>query len=301
MKRYIYTLCAMAAGMLFSCSQRDVAPALDSSHQRVTIKVNVEDEPGSRAASAAPTRYMIQAYDNDAMPIYGAPANVFAGGTTDRQTNATGEFEMILDRTLSYSFLLWADVNGQDVYTIGELEAGVALQTGKNPVESWSNGEEGIVINSSNGVTPTLEVTLKRAVSRLTLKETGKLKINSKLVTTFNQPTKFQFNLGAVTVSGSASRTETINCITAVDGSVTAVDLTEATGVTDGKPIYVFSPVETASVTEFTFKLNAEDAFLVSNVPLKANFKTNIIGHFTSIAAKDIIIKGDDTWESLDI
>lgn len=281
MKKYIYILCALLTGAFASCSQNEPGDETPQTTHQVTLQVTASDGLQTRANATGVDRFAIEVYTD---ATYTTPANeVF--GSTNKASNATGEFTMILDRTQAYYCLIWADKAGASVYNITSLKE-VTL-TGK-AVEAWQGTK-----TIAAGTAATLDVSLTRAVSKISLMETGKLKSGSTLKLNFSQPTKF--NVVDGTTSIPVARTEeSISITTDVDGTTTPAKL----NTTD---IFVLSSVATADLTDLTFQYDSEAVFTVSQAPLKANFNTNIKGHYTS--AKDGVtftVTADDAWGGSD-
>lgn len=274
MKKYIYLACALLLGAFASCSQSETGDEAPQSNQ-VILKATADPGLQSRGAATSPDRFAIEVYTDAACTT---PANIFSDGTNKSQ-NTTGEFVMVLDRTQRYYCLLWADKAGSTAYNLASLKA-IAL-TGK-AVEAW----QGIKVIET-GATAALSVTLKRAVSKISLMETGKLRAGT-LKLNFDQPTTFNVLYG--TTTGSAARPEeTVTIATEVDGSTTVAKL-------NTNDIFVLSPITTANLTDLTFQYEDEDAFTVPQAPLKANFNTNIKGHYTTKTHATFTATYDDEW-----
>lgn len=249
-----------------------------------TLKVTASDGVQTRAAATGVDRFAIEVYTDAA---YTTPATVFGSGdaATHKANNATGEFTMILDRTQPYYCLLWADKAGADVYNIDDLKA-VEL-TGK-AAEAWHGAEK-----IAAGANAALTVTIDRAVSKISLMETSKLKAGGKLTLNLDQPTVFNVATASTSGTATARPEETIDIAADKDGSTTPVKL-------NGTDIFVLSPVVTANLTDLTFKYGDEDAFTVSQAPLKANFNTNIKGHYTSKTIPTFNVTCDESWGATD-
>lgn len=267
MKKYIHILCVLLAAAFASCSQSEMGDETPQSKQTI-LKVVASDGLQTRAAATGVDRFAIEVYTDDA---YTTAANVFGSGdaATNKASNATGEFAMVLDRTQKYYCLLWADKAGSSAYNITSLKA-VAL-TGK-AVEAWHGTKE-----IAAGTEAALTATLNRAVSKISLMETGKLKAGT-LTLNLDQPTAFNVATATTTGNATARPEETITIAAAgVDGSIAPT-----TGVKlNTTDIFVLSSVATANLTDLTFKYATEDAFTVPQAPLKANFNTNIKGHYS--------------------
>lgn len=276
MKKSVSILCAILMGVFASCSQSEIGDETPQSNQ-VILKVTADEGLQTRANATGVDRFAIEVYTD---AEYNTVANVFSNGA-NKASNAAGEFTMILDRTQTYYCLLWADKSDVSVYDITSLKE-VTL-TGK-AVEAWQGTK-----TIAAGTAATLDVSLTHAVSKISLMETGKLKSGSTLKLNFSQPTKF--NVATGTTSAPTTRAEeSISIAADVDGTATPAKLNAA-------DIFVLSSVATADLTNLTFQYNSEDAFTVSQAPLKANFNTNIKGHYTS--AKDGVTftaTADDAW-----
>lgn len=276
MKKYIYIVCAVLMGAFASCSQSEPGDGTPQSN-RTILKVVPDDGLQTRAAATGVDNFAIEVYTDAA---YTTAANVFADGT-NKASNATGQFAMILDRTQEYHCLLWANKGSSSAYGLTSLKA-VAL-TGK-ATEAW-HGTKVIAA----GAEAALTATLTRAVSKITLLETGKLKAGTVKLN-FDQPTAFNVADGTTSGTATARPEETVTIAADVDGSITPVKLNTA-------DIFVLSSVAVADVTNLTLQYATEDAFTVSNVPLKANFNTNIKGHYTSAkTGSTFTVTCDDEW-----
>jgi hypothetical protein len=278
MKRYLYIVCAMLMGVFASCSKNEIGGNDADSTGTVVLKVTADEGIQTRIATQ---RYVIEVYTDD---TYATAANVFTDGT-NKAINATGEFQMVLDRTKEYYCLLWADNRGYEIYNVNDLKA-VTLQEGKKPAEAWHG-----TYKIEAGKNATLSTQLKRAVSKLSLLETGIILPNSSLAVAFNQPNLF--NVATKAASGTVARTETIDLLTGVTGTKDApVKLNNA-------DIYVLSSVA-GNVTDLTFTMSmngtSEPSFNVTNVPLKTNYNTNIKGHYTSLRSSTFTVTCDDQW-----
>ncbi len=283
MKGFLYIVCAMLVGVFASCSKSEIEGNDAGSSGSVVLKVTAHEDIQTRMRVRL--RYVIEVYTDDS---YTTAANVFTDGT-NKAINTTGEFQMILDRSKEYYCLLWADKELAEIYTVTDLKA-VTLLSGQKPAEAWHGKYK---INA--GVTAAFSTELKRAVSRLTLLETGTVPLNSSLVVAFNQPNVF--NVATAAASGTVARVETLGIGSGVIGTK------EAPVQLNNSNIYVLSS-EAGGVTDLTFTMSvngiAEPSFSVTNVPLQTNYNTNIKGHYTSLKLYNFIVTCDDIWLLLD-
>lgn len=267
-------------GVFTSCSKSEIGSNEADTTEAVVLKVTAETQTRSRSVD----RYVIELYTDN---TYTTAANVFTDGT-NKASNATGEFQMILDRTKEYYCLLWADMDAT-AYNASNLKA-VTLQAGQKPVDAWHG-----TYKIEMGKNATLSKTLQRAVSKLTLLETGTIRPNSSLAVAFNQPNAF--NVATTAASGTVARTETINFATAVTGTK------DAPATLNNTTIYVLSSAA-GSVIDLTFTMSnngtPEPSFSVTNAPLQNNYNTNIKGRYTSLNSSTFTIICDDQWLSPD-
>ena len=278
----------LSIGMLFtatllaSCQKSDLIEVENAGAQPVTINLVADDAVGTRAAATGIEQYVIEVYSDD---TYTTPSNIFGEGAsaTNQATSTDGTFSLVLDRTAEYYCLFWADKDAE-AYNTQSLKA-VTIVSGKTAAEAWY-GTKTISAKES-----ALTVTLKRAVAKINLMETGKLDAGKTLTATFNEPTIF--NVADATANTNLSRTETITIAQAIDGSTTPVRINP----TD---IFTLAPVATKYVAKVTFKYGDEDEFDVDNVPFKANFATNIKGHYTSVALETFTVSYNDEWATPD-
>lgn len=282
MKRTVYIMYAMLISVFASCSQNEMVEI--SPAKAVTLKVSTDESALTRTPVY---RYVIEVYSDN---TYTTAANVFGSGATatNRTTNAIGEFSMTLDRTKAYYCLIWADKAGSDIYDVRSLKA-VTLESGETPTEAWHG-----TFTIAAGTSATLSATLKRAVSKITLLETGTILANSSLAIEFKQPSKF--DVSTATASELSPRNETID----LTGGIAATSSSPATL----KTLYVLSSKATADVTDLTFIMStsgvAEASFAITNVPLQANYNTNIKGHYTSLRSSTFVVTYNNTWADTD-
>lgn len=278
MKGFLYIVCAMLMGVFSSCSKSEIGGNDADSTGTVVLKVTADENIQTRTLDE---RYVIEVYSDD---TYATAANVFNNGT-NKAINATGEFQMILDCTKEYYCLLWADPNASEIYKVNDLKA-VTLQEGKKPVEAWHG-----TYKIEAGKNATLSTQLKRAVSNLSLLETGSILPNSSLEVAFNQPNIF--NVATTAASGTVPRTETI------DLGMGTIGTKDVPVKLNYAKIFVLSSVA-GSVTDLTFTMSLngtpEPSFNVTNVPFQTNYNTNIKGHYTSLKSSTFTVTCDDQW-----
>ena len=276
MKQYIYIFCIMLAAAFTSCNNNDLVPETDGTAQQVTLQVTPDQGLNTRAAATGVDRFAIEVYSD---ATYITPANVF--GDKNASTSTDGSFTMTLDKNKEYHCLLWADKEGSAVYNLTSLKA-VTLQSGKAPVEAWQGKLD--IVKGTNG---TLTATLTRSVAKITLLETGTLKAGT-LTMAFKQNTVFNVSTGTTTTEGD--RTESI--------SFAAIGTAASAGSKlNASDIFVLASTVDANQPTVSFQITGEtDKIEVSNVPLKANYNTNIKGHYSKENGSTFTITCDDGW-----
>lgn len=280
-----YALIALLMGVFTSCSQKEFED--ENAVEAVKLTVSVEEE-GVRTRSTDPTvdRYVIEVYTDNA---YSLPAGVFTDGK-NKAISTTGEFALLLDRTKDYYCLIWADKAGSTCYTVSDLKT-VTLVAGQKPAEAWHG-----TLMIPKGTAATLSTELKRAVSKLSLLETGVVLTNSVLTVSFNRPTIF--NVATAVSSNMVTVTDTL------DLSAGAAGTTAAPLKLNTNDIFVLASVYSANVTDLTFSMVSdtikEPSFNVTNVPFQANYSTTIKGHYTTLHSSSFTLMHSELWNSFD-
>lgn len=267
MKKILYILCTVAA-MLASCVKEETNDEQLTGKHQVTIcalpDLSLADEPQMKMAQTRGTeicnRYVLELYSD-------ANYNTRVG---TQQLSTDGNFELALERTKTYYALIWADNNASAIYDVTTLKA-VTLKTNQSPAEAFY----GKLTLSENQTA--YHVSLKRAVAKLTLKETKTLYKGSVTVKYNQKPT---FNVVDNTTSGTAvSLTRTVSITADVTG-------TQENPVTlnANNPIYVLASA-TATTLDFICQYRYADEsspeleFTVT-APTQMNYNTNITGAF---------------------
>jgi len=267
MKKILYIMCTVAV-MLVSCTKEEVNNEQLTGEHKVTISavpnLSMANEPEVKSVqtrSVTCNRYVIELYaDADYNTMVGTQQN-----TTD------GNFTLALDRTKTYYALLWADNNASAIYDVTSLKA-VTLKTGQLPSEAFY-GKLTIAGNQAS-----YAVSLKRAVAKLNLNNTGDLPKGSVTVK-YNQ--KPAFNVVDGTTSGTAtSLTTKVTTATDIIG-------TKAAPVTlnTNQPIYVLASTSAVNV-DFTLQYkdiieDSPETEFTLTAPVQANYNTNIKGQFS--------------------
>ncbi|MFI3288434.1 MAG: hypothetical protein R3Y61_08170 [Rikenellaceae bacterium] len=215
MRKQLLALTMGAAALFTGCQESTLSSAV--AEGATTFNVSVEGEL-TRASTDA-TRFLMEIYDSsDAIVAEG--------------TSSTGQFSAILLDDQDYTAVFWADVNGADVYETESLKS-VKL-VADLAVEAWA----GSVSFTTDGTTST-SVTLKRAVAKLTLKETAAIPADNSIKVSFSQFAVFNASTMAVESTVSAYE-KTFAIESAVEG-------TEDSPVLIATDIYVLASADRAN------------------------------------------------------
>lgn len=274
MKKILYTLIAGAMA-LASCSNNDDAIGIDPSNATTVFTLGVDDAiTRATTTTIAPTRYVMEVWSEDGTTA----ENVFEDGTKNRAEITTGNsFTVVLDQTKAYTCLFWADDN--TAYDATTLKA-IALKAGQEVTEAYH-----AKATVPTGKNPAITVSLKRAVAKVTLTETGTLEAGKNLTATYAQLPQFSV------LDGQAMGTPEDNTYTA---TLAADALTGQVA-----QFYLLATTE-QSLTNFSFVYNDEAPKTVSNVPVQQNYVTNIKGSYSSLGSFTFEIKADDAWGTPD-
>lgn len=273
MKKILYTLIAGAMA-LASCSNNDDAIGIDPSNATTVFTLGVDDAITRATTTIAPARYVMEVWSEDGTTA----ENVFEDGTKNRAEITTGNsFTVVLDQTKAYTCLFWADDN--TAYDATTLKA-IALKAGQEVTEAYH-----AKATVPTGKNPAITVSLKRAVAKVTLTETGTLEAGKNLTATYAQLPQFSV------LDGQAMGTPEDNTYTA---TLAADALTGQVA-----QFYLLATTE-QSLTNFSFVYNDEAPKTVSNVPVQQNYVTNIKGSYSSLGSFTFEIKADDAWGTPD-
>ncbi|MEG0602171.1 MAG: hypothetical protein RR499_03920 [Mucinivorans sp.] len=267
MKKILYTLLAGAMALV-SCSKSEDMPT--TPHSEATTFTLSVDELQTRAASTiTPARYVMEVLSQDGTTA----ENVFENGTTNHAQITSGNvFTVILDKTKAYTCLFWADDN--TTFNAASLKA-ISLNTGKEVTEAYFSK-----VAVAIGKNPTVAVTLRRAVAKITLTETAAVK------TTDDIALKLSNIYGTFSVLDGAATG------TAAQWTKT-VKPTATTGVIG--TFYFFAKTD-KELSELKFTSGTQAEKTVSNIPVQENFVTNIKGEYSNVSSFTFTVTADDLW-----
>lgn len=271
MKRTIFFSMLGAMALLASCNQNDDLLGNNPAEEKaVTFSLQTQ-QPLTRAAGEG-LRYVVAIYDE--------------AGTTEvkgEQTFNANNFSIML-ASGKYTCLFWADY-GEANYNAANL----TIVTDLKNTSADANAEaffakQSITVSDGSAI----NVELKRAVAQVILKENNVLEAGTVKVT-FDRPLKFNVNGG--TTSEVSADTKSIIVSGKQDGSTTAVELGH---------FYVLAPTEEAQLKNFKIQYEEEAERVIANVPIQANYKTNITGKYGADIDQQFTISVNTEWGTPD-
>ena len=300
MKKILYSAAAMAlAFFAASCQQENLEPAVSATTVTYTVEV-----PGALATRALGDE--TTAVDKVYYQVYRATevedlSKGFVYDGNKPVTDGKASFELEFVKNQNFVVLFWAQDADLQMFNIVDLRK-VTLTT-----PGASNNVNAQVFAGSNVVTDCVpanggKVTLSRPISQLNIATTAEsLKFGTKDIL---------LNKSTVTVKGLYPK---YNVYTeAVSQDKTNFEYTE--GQVPGTTIEVngktytyvamnyvgFAPKESTTVdVDFTITTSEGDVtHKVPNVPVKPNFRTNIIGNLLTEAA-DYDVTLDAAWDGV--
>lgn len=271
------------AAMLASCSQNEdlLQGEYNEKASKVTFSVNIDTGMRTRVVTD----------ENDETPTRCVVGWYTQGGDIQKQEfTVTGtSFDVTvpnLEAETEYTFIFWAD-GGEEAYDASDL---TKITRGSNPSIAFRN----IVTTTPNSETQ--DVTLTHAVAKVVAKQVGNdLTADDKIGFSFNMP-DYSYNLQDNTLNQEdAAATLPISAETTVSDAALQGELLSA---------YVFAPSgETGEVINSVALWyepvgKAKYETTITNVPLKQNYRTVLMGDFSSLhAGMTFTANIENQWE----
>lgn len=252
------------AAMFASCSHSDELLIGGKDAKEVTFSLTADGVEQTRAGEAL--RYVMAIYDE-------TETNVVLAETEF----TTSSFAVRLDPG-NYTCLFWADY-GSENYDAANLKS-VALKDDATNAEAFF-AKQGITVADGGAVS----VTLHRAVAKVVLKETDQLEPGSVTMTYAGYK---GFDVSAGNAINEASFTRTFTIANVIEASV-------ASPAEVGSVLMLANPAERV-LQDFKVKYNDEAEKTITNVPVQANYVTNINGKYSVNVAQPFTIIVDDIW-----
>ena len=309
MKKFLYSAAALAlAFFAASCQQENLEPVV--SGNTVTYTVQVADAVATRALGddiTAVNELVYEVYrtvDEGETDFTGVDNLLYHKTAKVENGVATIEIEFVNDQ--NFTVLFWAHVKGNDVYDVDDLtEVSITSPDVANNVNAQAFVGRDFVrdcVSDNNG-----KVTLVRPVSQLNIAttpeslvfeaETGETGSTVVLEGSSVKVTGLATSYNIATLSAfGATATEYEYTETAVPGDVLTVNGKNYTYVAMN---YVgFAPEMGTSDVTVSYVINTSEGNIVNeilNVPVKPNYRTNIIGNLIT-SKTDYTITLEMTW-----
>lgn len=271
MKKRISLMLGIAA-MLASCSQNEelFTDNGNNTAQQVTFTLATDGHPQTRATLDG-LRYVVAVYDET--------------GTTEVEPETTfnsNSFSIMLPPG-TYTCLFWADY-GDANYDATDLKNVTDKQnnaTGANAEAFFAS--QSVTVSDGNVV----NVTLNRAIAKVTLRETDVLEAGNMTVT-YSRP--LNFNVSDGTATGAVADTKTFTIESTIQGTIASP--------MDIGSFYVLTSANEANLDDFIAKYNDEAERKIGNVPVQANYQTYVTGKYGSSVSQQFFIDVNPDWNT---
>ena len=309
MKKILYSAAAMALAFLAASCQKEVLEPVASGNT-VTYTVQVADAVATRALGDeidAVNELVYEVYRTTAEGVeeFSSADNLLYHKTaTITNGTATIEIEFVNDQ--NFTVLFWAHVQGNDVYDVDDLtEVTITSPDVANNVNAQAFVGRDFVrdcVSDKNG-----KVTLVRPVSQLNIATTPESLVFEAEAGETGSTVLLEGS--SVKVSGLAT-SYNIATLSAFGATATEYTYTETAVPADVLPVngknytyvamnYVgFAPEMGTSDVTVSYVINTSEGYIdneILNVPVKPNYRTNIIGNLIT-SKTDYTITLEDEW-----
>lgn len=271
MKKNFLFLTLGIAAMLASCSQDEVLQGMDNSGgvQTVTLTASMGDMR-TRAVSYDSdddiTQCRLELWQDGARV-----GNSIVGEVSEDKRTCTFTFSA---KQGAYDVLIWASDGS---YTVDDL-SNVTVISGEKP---------GIAYHTKTSITEIkqgLAAELTHAVAKVTLRTTTSLPANASVTVTV--PSYSAFNVNEEKVTGEAKEMN-------FESAEATAELPNGGEVFS---FYVLAPVAQSMVAENVTIVYNEETTTVTNVPLRANYRTVLSGDLAKLATGSLAATIDTNW-----
>ena len=254
--------------MLTSCIKDETSFSDSDTLGQVSFSLSIERQVQTRSSADA-LRYVLSIYDEtgeeEFMPATEYSSNSFA----------------VRLKPGKYTCLFWADY-GNTNYDVSNMKT-VELKESATDIEAYFACQEITVTNG--GV---IDVTLGRAVAKVILNETDHLE-PGEIDVTHDGFRGFDVSKGKG-INFSALR-QTLPITSAIEGSITEPK-------TAGS-FFMLASKDEQTLCNFTVQYNNESEKSISNVPVRANYVTNINGKFGEKVVQSFTVNIDEKWAGI--
>ena len=274
MKNIFRFLMAVAVLFTASCAKEDISSSIGGGEVEVTFTANLP-ELGTRAYGEGSkiTTLRYEVYSNGET-LSGL------GGTTRITAAAPITVNLVLIKGMSYDILFWAD-NGSNLYTINDGVVSFSAQGIEANDESRDAFYAAVKgFNPANATAENTKINLYRPFAQLNAKVTNMDEVNKSItVTSTTISTKIYTTFSPF----AANESEVVGGLTTEPVTFTATPMTaEDLAAGHLSMNYLLAPAD-GCVADVAFTFNNNKGVAITgttytNVPLKANYRTNIIG-----------------------
>lgn len=272
MKKTIFFWMLGVVATLVSCNQSDDMLGNNPTEEK-TVTFSLQTQQPVTRAGGEGLRYVVAIYSED--------------GTTEVKSEETfhaDNFSIMLPPG-NYTSLFWADY-GDANYDATDLTS----VTDRKNTTADANAEaffakQSITVSDGSAI----NVELKRAIAQIILKENDVLDAGT-IEVTYDRPMKFNVKDGTISET-APGESKSITFNERLDGTVTPVEIGN---------FYVLAPATEAQLGNFKVQYENETEKVLSNVPIQANYKTNITGKYGANINQQFIIAVDQQWEASD-
>lgn len=308
-----WMLAALLGLFVTACSNDETVPGTEGNDSKV-ITFTVNPDYGVQTRATNPTiptgkvlRYIMEVYDTNTGDLVAESRQV----KTTADASAPIEFGLEKKQGTAYTVVFWADYTAtanvkDDLYydtTTGGLKAVTFKQT--TTVTDF-DGEAfyGSTTISAEGNPASTAITLKHSVAQVNIKTTTKL--TDKQSVSVNYGETLDANAPNATFNAIDGEVTVPKTIAKVVNKVDNTQIPTPEAPYTFHTFYTFAPKSAQGIINMRIAMCSDNAGAtttmladVPNVPLQANYRTNIIGDF----GKDMhifSISCDATWETGD-
>lgn len=306
MKKMIsYALFASLA-LFASCSQDETLEQATNAPGVLSFTTNLPTEGAqTKAADANVQRYIMQLYADYEGQMTAQYLNPDGADDTAQKLliQADGNFTIDgaainLTEGATYTAVFWADYDApttastETTYNANYLNC-VQLNDGKEMAMAYCGTSE---FTYGSDMQPSYNVTLTRAVAQVNLNQTEAFTATEGDQLTASYSRYFVYNALEESVYPSTESWQTYVPVTTAL-NITAGDV--AANATLGN-ILVFASADESINTDFSFSYGGTVVGSVTQVPLQANYQTNISGNYhpSFSTTTSFNVTTDDTWNS---
>ena len=271
----------------------------------ITFTVNTDPGVQTRATDVVPDgkklRYIMEVYDNTGTLVANSRQIETA---TDETSSVT--FTYTRPQGSTYKAVFWADVSAgtsEEADAYYDTSAGLNSITFKTPNADNFDGEAfSGSTEISSGTSTTASVVLKRAVALVTLSTTTKLDGLQSVKVSYGEAS--DANAPASSFNAVEGKIGTGNTTVESKNTVDAAQTPSVASPYKFHTFYLFAPTDAKGLINMKVTMCSDVAGAtevqsvpIANVPLRANYKTNISGDFAQ-AKDEFTISCNTTWET---